>query len=34
MKIPSLNVIKKFLDKKIPVVVAVKSAVLFEEKKI
>jgi uncharacterized protein YvpB len=33
MKIPSLNVIKKFLDKKIPVVVAVKSAVLFEEKK-
>jgi hypothetical protein len=33
MRIPTLNSIKKFLDKRIPVVVAVNSAVLFEKKK-
>jgi ABC-type bacteriocin/lantibiotic exporter with double-glycine peptidase domain len=33
MKMPSLKIIKKFLDKKIPVVVAVNSAILCEKKK-
>jgi len=33
MRMPSLDVIRKFLDKKLPVCVAVNSAVLFEEKK-
>ena len=33
MRIPSLNVIKKFLDKRVPVIVLVRSVVLFEEKK-
>ncbi len=33
MVIPSLGVIRKFLDKKLPVVIAVNSAVLFEKKK-
>ena len=32
MKMPPLNTIKKFLNKKLPVVVAVNSAVLFEKK--
>lgn len=33
MVIPSLDIIKKFLNKKLPVVIAVNSAVLFEKKK-
>lgn len=32
MVIPSLDTIRKFLDKKLPVVIAVNSAVLFEKK--
>jgi ABC-type bacteriocin/lantibiotic exporter with double-glycine peptidase domain len=32
MKMPRLDVIRKFLDKKLPVAVAVNSAVLFEKK--
>lgn len=33
MKVPSLNAIKRFLNRKLPVVVAVKSVILFEKKK-
>jgi ABC-type bacteriocin/lantibiotic exporter with double-glycine peptidase domain len=33
MRIPSLSIIKKFLDQKLPVVITVKSAVFFEKKK-
>jgi ABC-type bacteriocin/lantibiotic exporter with double-glycine peptidase domain len=33
MRIPSLNIIKRFLDQKLPVVITVKSAVFFERKK-
>lgn len=33
MVIPSLNIMRKFLDKKLPVCVAVNSAVLFEKKR-
>jgi len=33
MRIPSLNVIRKFLDKKLPVLVAVNSATLKEKKR-
>lgn len=33
MVIPSLDIIKKFLDKKLPVCIAINPAVLFEKKK-
>jgi len=33
MRIPSLNVMRRFLDKKLPVCIAVNSASLFEKKK-
>ncbi len=32
MRMPSLNVIKKFLDKKLPVILLVNSVILFERK--
>ena len=32
MKIPSLNIVRKFLDKKLPVVLLVNSVILFERK--